>query len=61
MRLNWVDYGKLSYVMINKISTYLKSKIYNKYILPVTSYGNETYVRNKRTCNTIDPGVTDAV
>lgn len=49
IKLTWAAYGKLKYILNMKIPVRLKIKIYNECILPVTTYGSETWVLTRKT------------
>jgi len=51
VRLSWAAYGKLKSIINSNIPLNLKTKLYNECILPVTTYGAETWVLNQQTLN----------
>lgn len=48
IRLGWAAFGKLSYIIKNQnIPLELRSKVYNQFILPVLTYGAQTWALTK--------------
>lgn len=51
IRLGWAAYGKMRYIFNSNLPLKLKAKIYMECILPVTTYGSETWTLTKRILN----------
>ncbi|CAG9835439.1 unnamed protein product [Diabrotica balteata] len=48
VRLAWAAFGKLSYILKNKrYPQHLKTKVYNQCVLPVLTYGSQTWTFTK--------------
>lgn len=47
IRLGWLAFGKLSYILKSSIPNSLKARLYNQCVLPVMTYGSETWSLTK--------------
>lgn len=53
IQLTWTAFGKLNYIFKSNIPLSLKKKVFDQYILPVLTYGSETWTLSKKMINRI--------